>query len=147
MTAERHMPSFQDPVDISTLLADPTVGLPRDTDGYEKRDYKVRFQPDIVGQPEVGFVSGVGAFGASQLAFSDLLGDHNLFIAASVYGSLSDSDLPVHIREPEEADELGRRRVPAAERFRAAAGRPRPTVSSCTAATSCAACGCSGRIR
>lgn len=95
MTAERHMPSFQDPVDISTLLADPTVGLPRDTDGYEKRDYKVRFQPDIVGQPEVGFVSGVGAFGASQLAFSDLLGDHNLFIAASIYGSLTDSDMLV----------------------------------------------------
>ena len=53
----------------------------------------MRFQPDLVGQPEVGFVSGVGAFGASQLAFSDLLGDHNMYVAASVYGSLTDSDL------------------------------------------------------
>ena len=91
--AQRNMPTFTEPVDISTLLADPTIGLPRDTSGFEKRDYKVKFQPDLVGQPEVGFVSGVGAFGASQLAFSDLLGDHNLYIAASVYGSISDSDL------------------------------------------------------
>ena len=93
MAVRRDMPSFEEPVDISTLLADPTIGLPRDTEGFEKRDYKVRFQPDLVGQPEVGFVSGVGAFGASQLAFSDLLGDHNMYVAASVYGSLSDSDL------------------------------------------------------
>ena len=93
VAAQLRMPSFQEPVDIATLLADPTVGLPRDTSGFEKRDYRVKFQPDIVGQPEVGFVSGVGAFGASQLAFSDLLGDHNLFIAASVYGSITDSDL------------------------------------------------------
>jgi hypothetical protein len=87
------MPTFAEPVDIATLLADPTIGLPRDTSTFETRDYKVKFQPDLVGQPEVGFVSGVGAFGASQLAFSDLLGDHNMYIAASVYGSISDSDL------------------------------------------------------
>jgi outer membrane protein assembly factor BamA len=87
------MPRFDEPVDIATLLSDPTIGLPRDTNGFLKRDYKVKFQPDLVGQPEVGFVSGVGAFGASQLAFSDLLGDHNMYIAASVYGSISDSDL------------------------------------------------------
>ena len=93
VAAERRMPTFREPVDIAMLLADPTIGLPRDTMGFEKRDYRVRFQPDLVGQPEVGFVSGVGAFGASQLAFSDLLGDHNLFVAASVYGSISDSDL------------------------------------------------------
>jgi len=91
--ARRDLPTFEEPVDISTLLSDPTIGLPRDTSGFEKRDYKVKFQPDLVGQPEVGFVSGVGAFGASQLAFSDLLGDHNMYIAASVYGSFSDSDL------------------------------------------------------
>jgi Tol biopolymer transport system component len=93
MAARKDMPTFTEPVDIATLLADPTIGLPRDASGFEKRDYKVKFQPDLVGQPEVGFVSGVGAFGASQLAFSDLLGDHNMYIAASVYGSISDSDL------------------------------------------------------
>lgn len=93
MAVQKDMPSFVEPVDIATLLSDPTIGLPRDTNGFQKRDYKVKFSPDLVGQPEVGFVSGVGAFGASQLAFSDLLGDHNMYIAASVYGSISDSDL------------------------------------------------------
>ncbi|CAN5806112.1 hypothetical protein BH20GEM1_BH20GEM1_19370 [soil metagenome] len=93
MAVQKDMPTFEEPVDIATLLADPTIGLPRDASRFEKRDYKVKFSPDLVGQPEVGFVSGVGAFGASQLAFSDLLGDHNMYIAASVYGSISDSDL------------------------------------------------------
>ena len=87
------LPSFEDPVDIATLLNDPTVGLPRDTTRFTQRDYEVSFQPDLITQPQVGFVTGMGAFGASQLAFSDLLGDHNLFAAASVYGSLTDSDI------------------------------------------------------
>lgn len=87
------VPSFREPVDIATLLADPTIGLPRDTSAYQTREYRVSFQPDMFTQPQVGFVTGIGAFGASQLAFSDLLGDHNLFVSASVYGSVTDSDL------------------------------------------------------
>ncbi|MGH7571627.1 MAG: DPP IV N-terminal domain-containing protein [Gemmatimonadota bacterium] len=87
------LPSFEEPVDIATLLSDPTVGLPRDTSRFSTHDYEISFQPDLITQPQVGFVTGVGAFGASQLAFSDLLGDHNLYVAASVYGSISDSDL------------------------------------------------------
>jgi Tol biopolymer transport system component len=87
------VPSFVDPVDVPALLADPTIGLPQDTSTFEIRPYEVKFQPDIVAQPQVGFVTGLGAFGASQLAFSDLLGDHNLYVSASVYGSLTDSDL------------------------------------------------------
>ncbi|MDX1623169.1 MAG: DPP IV N-terminal domain-containing protein [Gemmatimonadota bacterium] len=87
------VPSFRHPVDVATLLSDPTIGLPRDTTAFESRDYDVDFQPDMMGRPQVGFVSGIGAFGASQLAFSDLLGDHNLFVSASVFGSITDSDL------------------------------------------------------
>ncbi|HUP20965.1 MAG TPA: hypothetical protein VM778_13585 [Gemmatimonadota bacterium] len=87
------VPSFREPVDIATLLADPTIGLPHDVSSYTKRDYEVSFQPDMFSQPQVGFVTGIGAFGASQLAFSDLLGDHNMFVSASVYGSITDSDV------------------------------------------------------
>jgi len=87
------VPSFREPVDVATLLSDPTIGLPRDTTRFERRDYEVRFEPDLVTQPRLGFVTGLGAFGASQLAFSDLLGDHNLFVSASVFGSLTDSNL------------------------------------------------------
>lgn len=89
----RRLPSFNEPVDIATLLKDPTIGLPQDTTAFKSRKYKVKFQPDLIAQPSVGFASGVGAFGASQLAFSDLMGDHNLYIAASVFGSITDSDL------------------------------------------------------
>lgn len=89
----RALPSFDEPVDIATLLSDPTVGLPRDTTRFVSRDYEVEFQPDLISQPQVGYATGFGAFGASQLAFSDLLGDHNLLVSASVYGSITDSDV------------------------------------------------------
>ncbi|MFN2383409.1 MAG: DPP IV N-terminal domain-containing protein [Gemmatimonadota bacterium] len=89
----RRLPSFREPVDIATLLRDPTIGLPRDTSDFRSRSYDVKFQPDIISQPAVGYATGNGVFGASQLAFSDLLGDHNLYVTANVYGSLTDSDL------------------------------------------------------
>lgn len=87
------LPSFDEPVDVATLLGDPTIGLPRDTSSYRTHAYEIEFQPDLIAQPEVGFVTGLGAFGASQIGFSDLLGDHNLYVSASVYGSLTDSDV------------------------------------------------------
>ncbi|HYN21455.1 MAG TPA: DPP IV N-terminal domain-containing protein, partial [Thermoanaerobaculia bacterium] len=59
----QRLPSFSEPVDIATLLKDPTIGLPRDTTDFKARAYDVSFQPDMISQPEVGFVTGIGAFG------------------------------------------------------------------------------------
>ncbi len=56
--------------------------------------YKLRFSPDYVGNGMGLFFSTGFGFGlANQIAFSDLLGDHRLFFAFSLYGSLEDSDL------------------------------------------------------
>ncbi len=81
-----------EPVEVAALLADPTVNLP-DTTRFAVRDYKVKLQPDVLARPSVGYVQGEGAFGASQINFSDILGNHQLGVSAAVYGSITESDL------------------------------------------------------
>ena len=61
---------------------------------HEIRRYRPRFAPEfVVGGGTVG--SGGGAFGASQIGFSDLLGDHRIRVGLGIYGSLSSADVAV----------------------------------------------------
>ena len=90
--AERRVRKPGEPVDVAALLSDPTVNLP-DTTHFAVRDYKVKLEPDVLARPSVGFIEGEGAFGASQISFSDILGNHQLGVAAAIFGSLTESDL------------------------------------------------------
>ncbi len=56
--------------------------------------YHLKFQPDYIGNG-VGlfFSTGLGFGLANQVAFSDLLGDHHIFLQFGLYGSLEDSDI------------------------------------------------------
>jgi Tol biopolymer transport system component len=81
-------------VDVAGLLKDPTINLP-DTTRFSVRDYKVKLEPDVLARPSVGYIQGEGAFGASQISFSDILGNHQLGVAAAIYGSLTESDIYV----------------------------------------------------
>ncbi len=56
--------------------------------------YKIKFSPDYIGNGMgVYFATGFGFGLSNQIAFSDLLGDHHLFFAFSLYGSLEESDM------------------------------------------------------
>jgi len=66
-------------------------GLP-DTTSFAIRGYKVRFSPDMSATGAM-YSSNVGIAGNTSVAFSDVLGNHTLFGAASIYGSLSQSDI------------------------------------------------------
>ncbi len=56
--------------------------------------YKIKFSPDYIGNGMgVYFATGFGFGLSNQVAFSDLLGDHRLFLAFNLYGSIEDSDL------------------------------------------------------
>jgi hypothetical protein len=72
---------------------DVTPGASGSTE-FKERRYKPRLAPDL---SQVGGVvahnSGIG--GASQIHFSDLLGNHHLGIGFGIYGSLKDSELLV----------------------------------------------------
>jgi Tol biopolymer transport system component len=78
---------------VGTALADATTGLPADIGQAEP--YRARLGLDAVSQPYVS--GGYGTFGGMvgggiAFAFSDMLGNHNLYAAidASTYGDFSD---------------------------------------------------------
>jgi Tol biopolymer transport system component len=56
--------------------------------------YHVRLGPDYVGNMMgIGYSTGFGFQLYNQIAFSDLLGDHNLLVAFNFFRSIEDSDL------------------------------------------------------
>ncbi len=81
-----------EPVDVAALLGDPGVSLP-DTSRFAVRDYKIKLQPDVVARPRVGYIEGAGAYGGSTITFSDILGNHQLGVAAAIYGNVTESDI------------------------------------------------------
>lgn len=77
--------------DSAAVAVAPVDSLP-DPATFEIAPYRTRFTRDFsVGG--AAFASNVGLAGQTALGFSDILGNHNFFIAASVFGSLTDSDL------------------------------------------------------
>ncbi len=58
--------------------------------------YRLKLAPDYIGDmASVYFFSGYGFGLMNQIAFSDLLGDHHLFIAFNIFQSIEDSDIQV----------------------------------------------------
>ncbi len=55
--------------------------------------YRIKFSPDYIGNGMGLFFSTGFGFGLmNQIAFSDLLGDHHIFLSFNIYRSLEDSD-------------------------------------------------------
>lgn len=63
-----------------------------DTAGFRFERYRVRLSADYA-TANGFFASNVGAAAQTVVLFSDVLGNHNLLVGASIYGSISDSDL------------------------------------------------------
>jgi hypothetical protein len=94
-----HVPSgpATSPISVMAMLEDAAQSLP-DSAAFEFRDYRPRLSADMIGRPSVG--AGVGGaywgngmYGGSYLTMSDMLGNHNLLIAGSVNGALTDASL------------------------------------------------------
>ncbi len=66
-----------------------------DTSSFEMKEYGLSFTPDyLVGG--AAFASNIGFAGQTQMAFSDILGNHNIQIAANLFRSIQDSDIFVN---------------------------------------------------
>jgi hypothetical protein len=81
------------PLTVAELLDSASLALP-DSTSFKVSEYKVRFQPDYIARPSVGYAQDNirgGVFGGTTIVLSDLLGDHRLAIAAAVNGRLSDA--------------------------------------------------------
>jgi hypothetical protein len=83
-----------EPVSVMALLDRPAESLP-DTADFEFREYRPRLTADMIGRPTVGAEVGGyynnAMFGGSYLTMSDMLGNHNLLVAASIDGALTDA--------------------------------------------------------
>ncbi|MGH7569793.1 MAG: BamA/TamA family outer membrane protein [Gemmatimonadales bacterium] len=83
------------PVSVRQLLDSASLALP-DTAQFTLRQYRVRFSPDYVVRPTVGYERdnfGRGFFGGTALSLSDMLGNQQLIFAASVNGRLSEAQV------------------------------------------------------
>ncbi len=83
------------PVSIAALLDSANLSLP-DTAEFSVQKYKVKYHPDYIARPTIGYTRdnfGNGFFGGSAIALSDLLGDHTLLFSGYVNGRLSEADI------------------------------------------------------
>ena len=81
------------PVSVKGLLDSATLALP-DTTEFTLRPYRVRFTPDYVARPTVGYQRdnfGRGFFGGTAVALSDILGNRTIVLSGAVNGRISEA--------------------------------------------------------
>jgi Tol biopolymer transport system component len=82
------------PVTVRALL-DSSNGLP-DTSEFTFKPYRVRFSPDYVARPTIGYERdnfGRGIFGGTAISLSDMLGNHTLVFSGAVNGRISEAQV------------------------------------------------------
>jgi WD40 repeat protein len=81
------------PLTISSLMDSVNFPLP-DTAEFSQSKYKVKFQPDYIARPTIGYTRdnfGRGFYGGSAISLSDILGNHTLIFGAFVNGRISEA--------------------------------------------------------
>lgn len=82
-------------VSIAALNDSATIGLP-DTSTFTERPYKVKFTPDYVARPTIGYTRdnyGRGVFGGTAISLSDMLGNHQLLFSGYVNGRIEEAQV------------------------------------------------------
>jgi len=82
-------------VSVRAMMDSFDFNLP-DTTRFRDTRYKVRFTPEYVSQPSIGYQQGgygQGTYGGTTIVLSDLLGGHRLALSGSINGQLSDAQV------------------------------------------------------
>jgi Tol biopolymer transport system component len=98
--ASRDLPAISftrasEAISVTALNDSFDFNLP-DTTRFRDSRYKVRFSPEYVAQPSIGYQQGgfgQGTYGGTMIILSDLLGDHRLALAGAINGQLSDAQV------------------------------------------------------
>jgi hypothetical protein len=80
-------------ITIAALLDSADLALP-DTSKFITTKYRVRFQPDYVARPSIGYAPDAynrSVFGGTTIILSDMLGNHRLAIAGEINGRISEA--------------------------------------------------------
>ncbi len=90
----------------------PQIAGNLDEDGnYRVNKYKLNFTPDIV-YGNAGYDTFYGVTGSTIMAFSDLMGDHQIIFATNLLLDLKNSDYALQYYYLPEQDRLRHRRIP-----------------------------------
>jgi len=84
-----------DQVSVRAMMDSFDFNLP-DTTRFRDTKYKVRFTPEYIAQPSIGYQQGgfgQGTYGGTTIVLSDLLGDHRLAISGAINGQLADAQV------------------------------------------------------
>jgi Tol biopolymer transport system component len=87
------LPAGRGGITIAALLDSAELALP-DTTKFADYPYRVRFQPDYVARPSIGYAPdnyGRNVFGGTTIILSDMLGNHRLAIAGEINGRISEA--------------------------------------------------------
>ena len=82
-------------VSVIALLDSADLALP-DTTKFRDQPYRVRFQPDYIARPSIGYVPdnyGRNVFGGTTVILSDMLGNNRLALSGEVNGRISEARL------------------------------------------------------
>lgn len=83
------------PMTVRQILATDTIALP-DTAEFSEHRYHVKFTPDYVAPPSLGYTRdnfGNGVYGGTTVILSDLLGDRNLIFSGYVNGHITEASI------------------------------------------------------
>ncbi len=97
---------------MARILDSTTYALP-DTSEFTFRPYKPKLEPEYVSRPTIGYTRnnfGQGVSGSTGIVLGDMLGNHQLAIAASLNGRLSETYFQTQYANLSEAAQLGSRR-------------------------------------
>ena len=86
-------PHVEPKLSVAATLDSGALRLP-DTTQFKEYKYHVRFSPDFVARPTVGYSRdnfGNGVFGGTAISLSDMVGNNHLAFALSINGRLSDA--------------------------------------------------------
>jgi Tol biopolymer transport system component len=93
------LPDSQPPaaqgVSIAALLDSADLALP-DTTKFTDYPYHLRFQPDYVARPSIGYAPdsyGRSVFGGTTVILSDMLGNNRLALAGEINGRISEAQM------------------------------------------------------
>ncbi|MFN2564822.1 MAG: hypothetical protein ABR499_07425 [Gemmatimonadaceae bacterium] len=83
------------PVSVAQLLDSAAMALP-DTTKFRDAPYRVKFHPDYVSRPSIGYAPdsyGRNVFGGTTIVLSDMLGNNRLAFSGEVNGRLNEARL------------------------------------------------------
>jgi hypothetical protein len=82
-------------VSIAALLDSADLALP-DTTKFTDYPYRLRFQPDYVARPSIGYAPdsyGRNVFGGTTIILSDMLGNNRVALAGEINGRMSEAQM------------------------------------------------------